>query len=417
MKGKKPIYTLGFIIFTLGSVLCGVSANVYYLIGFRVLQAIGATMILALGMAIVTEAFPPRERGLALGITGSIVSIGIVIGPTLGGLLIYALSWHWIFFVNLPVGILGTWMVTRFVPAIKPTGEQHFDYWGALTLFISLLSVSLALTIGQQIGFSDPRIVILFLIWAVFLAAFVVIEFRAKQPMIDLHLFRNILFSINLVTGFITFVSIAGTIILMPFYLENVLGFNTQQVGLLLAVVPVAMGFVAPIAGSVSDRFGTRPITVVGLFTLGIGYYALSTLSVNTSTAGYLLRFLPIGIGMGVFQSPNNSAIMGTAPRERLGVVSGMLALTRTLGQTTGIAVLGAIWASRTFFHAGKKFLAGATAAPASAQTLALTDTFLGIVVIIFLALCLSIWGVYKERRMSAFAKPQTTTARASLDS
>ena len=134
MIGKKSIYVVGFVIFTLGSVLCGLAPNVYWLIGFRVVQAVGGAMIMALGMAIVTESFPPSERGRALGLTGSMVSIGIVLGPTVGGLILSALSWHWIFFVNLPVGIVGTLMVIRFVPARRPAGRQRFDLAGAADL-------------------------------------------------------------------------------------------------------------------------------------------------------------------------------------------------------------------------------------------------------------------------------------------
>ena len=201
--------------------------------------------------------------------------------------------------------------------------------------------------------------------------------------MIDLRLFRNSQLSIGLITGFITFVTIAGAIILMPFYLENVLGYSPRQVGLLLAVVPIALGVTAPLSGSLSDRFGTRPITVIGLVVLVFGYYTLSTLSTDTTVAGYLLRFLPIGIGMGVFQSPNNSAIMGTASRKRLGIVSGMLAITRTMGQTTGIALLGALWAGRVFYYAGEALSGGATEAAPEAQAAALQDTFLSMVVAI----------------------------------
>jgi EmrB/QacA subfamily drug resistance transporter len=401
MKGKKPIYALGFVIFTLGSVLAGFSASVQALIAFRVLQAVGAAMILALGSALVTEAFPPSERGMALGVSGSVVSIGIVLGPTLGGLLIEALSWHWIFFVNLPVGIVGTVMVLRFVPAIQPAGEQRFDLWGALTLFLSLISMLLGLTWGQQIGFGQARILALFAASAILMGLFVLIESRTRQPMIDLQLFRNALFSLGLVTGFLTFISIAGSIFLMPFYLENVLGYDPRQVGLLLAIVPIALGVTAPISGSLSDRFGTRPITVAGLAALALGYYALSSLDTTTSAAGYVLRFLPIGIGMGVFQSPNNSAIMGAAPRGRLGIVSGMLAITRTLGQTTGIAFLGAFWASSTFRAAGRVFAAGATQAPAAAQVAGLQDTFLAVDGLILLALALAVWGLVRARQRS----------------
>ncbi len=146
----------------------------------------------------------------------------------------------------------------------------------------------------------------------------------------------------------------AGTIILMPFYLENVLGYDTQSVGFLLAIVPIALGITAPISGAMSDRFGTRPITVLGLAILVVGFVAVSTLSPETTALGYVLRFLPIGIGIGIFQSPNNSAVMGAVPRERLGIASGLLAITRTLGQSVGIAALGALWASRVFARAGQ---------------------------------------------------------------
>lgn len=399
MIGKKRIYTVGFVVFTIGSLLCGLSPSINLLIIFRILQAIGATMILALGMAIVTEAFPRSERGVALGITGTMVSIGIILGPTLGGLIIDALTWHWIFFVNLPVGIIGTLMVIRFVPSTRPKSIQRFDLPGAVTLFGCLLSISLALTLGQSYGFLDPRIVLLFLASLVFLVIFLYIERHSAHPMIDLGLFRNLMFSISLLTGLVTFFAIAGTLILMPFYLENVLGYNTRQVGLLIAVVPVSMGVIAPLAGHLSDRFGSRIITVIGLGILFLGYGGLSTLNITTGTAGYLLRFVPIGIGMGVFQSPNNSAIMGVAPRDRLGIVSGMLAVNRTLGQTMGIAVLGAVWASFVFSNSGNPIVSNATDAPISAQVAALQSTFIVVVILVLLAFSLGVYALIKERQ------------------
>ena len=397
--GKKPIYTTGFIVFTIGSVLCGLSPTIHTLIGFRVLQAIGAAMIMALGMAITTEAFPPSERGRALGITGTIVSVGIAVGPTLGGLIVKTLSWHWIFFVNLPVGIIGTFMVVRYVPAFKPPGGQHFDYWGALTLCISLLSLLVALTLGQRLGFGDRTVLLLIGSWIVFLAVFISLELRIEQPMIDLRLFHNSLFSVSLATGFIIFICLSGTLILMPFYIQNVLGYDPQQTGLLMATVPVALGIIAPISGNLSDRFGSRPITVAGLTVLTIGFLGVSSLDAETTTLGYVIRFLPVGLGMGIFQSPNNSAIMGAAPRNRLGIASGMLAVTRTLGQTTGIAMLGALWAGQVFKYIGKVLPGGATAAPVDAQVFALRSTFVIVSILIFLALLLSIWGLREERK------------------
>ena len=395
--GKKRVYATGFVVFTAASALCGLAPSINWLVGARVIQAAGAAMILALGPAIVTEIFPPNERGRALGITGTMVSLGVILGPTIGGLLIQHLSWHWIFFVNLPIGIIGTLLALRFVPARRPAGGQKFDFGGALTIFFGLLALLLALSLGQRWGFSDPRVLALLAVFAVMAASFVFIERRVAQPMVDLRLFRNRLFSVNLLTGFITFVAMSGTTLLMPFYLQGILGYHTQQIGLPMATVPIAMGIVAPFAGSLSDRIGTRPMTVVGLSVLLAGFLAISTLGLTTTAAGYILRFLPVGLGLGIFQSPNNSAIMGAAPRDRLGVVSGMLALTRTVGQTTGIALVGAAWASLTFAHAGQIYAEGATAA----QVGGLHDVLLALAGLLAVGVALAAWALMESRRQA----------------
>ncbi len=397
MYGRKQLYTTGFIVFTIGSLLCGLSPSVNWLIGFRVLQGVGAALILALGMALVTDAFPPAERGRALGIAGSIVSIGIVTGPTLGGIIIENLSWHWIFFVNVPVGIVGTFVARRFLPSATPPGGQLFDLGGAATLCLALLGLMLALTIGQRQGFTSPQALGLFVFSAVFLAGFLVIERRHPQPIIDTSLFRNRLFTTNLVTGFLVFIGL-GTGLLIPFYLENVLGYGVQQVGLLLAVVPIALGITAPISGALSDRFGSRPISVIGLAITALGFLALTTLDLETTAAGFILRYLPLGIGVGLFQSPNNSAMMGTAPRARLGVASSLLAMTRNLGQTVGISVLGALWAAMVFRAAGGVVAGGATAADPASQVAGLHVVLWVVAGLIGLALVIALIAWRGER-------------------
>jgi EmrB/QacA subfamily drug resistance transporter len=410
IRGKKSIYVAGFVVFTVGSVLCALAPTVYWLIGFRILQAVGGAMTLALGAAIVTEAFPPQERGKALGTIGSMVSLGVVTGPLLGGVLISALSWHWIFLVNLPVGIIGTLMAQRFVPAIAPPGGQRFDFAGAATLFVSLIALLMGLSLGQEGGFTALLPLALFAIWLVFLLLFISIELRVPSPMIDLRLFRNRQFSINLGTGFLTFVAISGMFILMPFYLENILGYPIQWVGPLQAAVPVMLGIMAPLAGSLSDRYGSRRITVAGLAALLLGYLAVTTLSANTTALGYVLRLLPVGLGMGIFQSPNNSAIMGSVPRERLGIASGLLSVTRTLGQTVGIAVMGAIWAGRVAARLGGEMAASVTNAPAAIQVAAMRDTFVVIVVLVTVALGIALWGWLQERGSPVAPHPQPAT-------
>lgn len=397
IRGKKMIYLLGFVVFTIGSVLCALAPTVGWLIGFRIVQAAGGAMVMALGAAIVTEAFPPQERGKALGIIGSMVSLGIVTGPLLGGVLISVLSWHWIFLVNLPIGIVGTWMAQRFVPDIQPAGGQRFDFAGASTLFISLMGLLLGLTIAQEAGFTNPTSLALFVVWIVFLVLFIRIELRSSEPMIDLRLFRNRIFRVNLGTGFLTFLAISGTMILMPFYLENMLGYPIQLIGPLQAAVPVMLGILAPVSGSLSDRYGSRRITVLGLLVLVIAYVILSTLSTETTTLGYILRMLPLGLGMGIFQSPNNSAVMGAVPRERLGIASGLLSMTRTLGQTVGIAVLGTIWAGQVAARSGESVSGGATNASAVVQVAAMRDTIWLVVGLLAIALAIAVWAWWQE--------------------
>ncbi len=399
MIGKKPIYTAGFVVFTSGSVLAGLSPTIGWLIGFRVLQALGAVMVLSLGLAIVAEAFPPWERGRALGIAGSLVSIGIVVGPTVGGLLIQTLDWRWIFYVNLPIGIVGTVAASRFVPAVRPRGGQTFDYPGAALLFFTLLCISLALTVGQTVGFADGRILLLFAGAVIGLFSFVMFELGRDQPMLDLRLFKQRLLSVSVGTGYLTFVAVAGSFILFPFYLQNVLGYEPGTVGVMLAGPSVAIALIAPISGSLSDRFGSRPMTVAGLAVLVVGYASLRTLGVDTSGIGFVLLTVPIGIGMGMFQSPNNSAIMGSVPPEQYGVASGLLSITRILGQVSGIALLGAFWAIRVAANSGREYRGAATTAGAGAQVAAFRDVMLVVAVAIALGLGAAIWGLAEERR------------------
>ncbi len=407
MLGKKNIFAAGLALFTLASALCGLSPSVYALIAFRLLQSVGAAMVVALGIAIVTETWPPEERGMAIGVAGGTISLGIVVGPTLGGLLIATLGWRAIFYVNVPLGAIAILMVLRYVPDLRPARSgETFDYLGAVVIGAGLLALSLALTIGQNLGFSDVRILALFGIALVAGAAFVFIEQRARHPMLDFSLFRVPQFSLNLLTGLLTFVAVSGIIFLLPFYLELALGLPVAQIGLLMAIVPVVLAILGPVAGSLSDRFGTRPVSIIGLGFIILGYLTSSTLTTSTTPLGFVLRMLPLGIGMGTFQSPNNSAIMGSAPRPRLGVASGTLSMTRTLGQTTGVAVLGAVFASRLDHYAGADVDIATAGAPVLVS--ALQDQFhLAALVIVFgLVVALMTWR-YERRRATARVRAQ----------
>ncbi len=398
--GKKKLFVAGIVIFTVGSALCGMVPDVSWLIGFRVLQAIGAVLILALGAAILVEGFPPNERGKSLGWIGTTVSVGIISGPVLGGVLISSFSWRAIFFINIPVGIVATILALRYVPNTKPPKGQKFDVAGALLMSISLFALSFALTLGQDMGFGSLSIVSAFVISALTAVAFVVVELRVPSPMLQLRLFKSPMLTVSVVSGFLAFSCLAATFFLLPFYLEGVLGFNVGQVGLLLGAAPLMVGLLSPISGNLSDRLGVRRLTLFGLVLIAGSYIGFVTFDTETTALHYLLIAIPLGIGVGVFNSPNNSAIMGSVPPEYMGIGGGLLTITRLLGQITGIAVLGSIWATSVAAASGGSLPAeGASAADPVAQVAGLHTTFVVAGVIMAASVVVGAWGMRREKR------------------
>lgn len=401
---KKGLYALGLGLFTLGSLLCGFSPDVGWLIAFRVLQGCGAVINQALGMAIIVEVFPSSERGRALGLVGSIVSVGLAMGPAIGGIIVGLVGWRWIFWVNVPVCLFAILVVLRYVPAIIPREtSRRFDIQGALVLLMSLGSYALAMTMGQNLGFGSRPVQLLLIAAGLGLMLFLALETRINEPMVDLRLFKNPLFSINLVMGLLTFVVLGGGVFIMPFFLELVLGFPPQYIGFLLMVVPGTMGLVAPISGALSDRYGPRGISLVGLLIMAFACFSISTFHQNMSALGYIMRVIPLGLGIGVFQSPNNSAVMGAAPRQRLGVASGLLALSRNLGQTTGIPLVGSLFTALAL--ASSQAGAGdVTELPAGALVAGFSGTYRVTGSLVLVAAGLAVFALWKEKRASAAA-------------
>lgn len=400
--GKKKLFVTGIVVFTVASAACGLVPNVSWLIGFRVLQAVGAVLILALGAAILVEAFPPSERGKSLGWIGSTVSIGIITGPVLGGLLISSFSWRAIFFINIPVGIVSSYMALRFVPKTAPPRGQRFDIAGAVLMSTALFSLSLALTLGQDAGFGSPSILIAFAVSLLSAVAFVLVELKVESPMIQLRLFRSPVLTVSVVSGFLTYSCLAATFFLLPFYLEGVLEFEVGQVGLLLGAAPLMVGLVSPISGTLSDRLGIRRLTLFGLVLIAVSYIGFVTFDVDTTALHYLLIAVPLGVGVGVFNSPNNSAIMGSVPPEYMGIGGGLLTITRLLGQITGVAVLGSIWATSVAAAAGGSLPPeGASGADPIAQVAGLHTTFIVAGVIMAASVLVGAWGMNQERRDS----------------
>jgi len=404
MYGKKKLFAAGLALFTLSSLLCGLSPSVGWLIGFRALQGLGAVMTQALGAAIVVEIFPPSERGRAMGIIGGVVSLGLAFGPPVGGLLIGTLGWQSIFLVNVPLGILAMLVFWRFVPSTPPleTG-QRFDLIGALILLVALAGYALGMTMGQNWGFGDSRILTMLAVALIGLVIFLITESRINQPMLDLTLFRNPLFSINLLMGLLVFIALGGTFI-MPFFLEMVKGYSTQHVGLMMMVVPVVMGAVSPLAGSLSDRFGPRGISIVGLCAVVAGCLAISTLHAGVTWLGFVLRMVPFGLGLGIFQAPNQSAIMGEAPRARLGLASGLLNFSRSMGHTSGVPLMGVIFTVHVLAVAHLPARTDFTAAPPTALVAGVTGAYRVAALVIAVSTVLAVAALLIDRRRQAAA-------------
>ncbi|MGE5577682.1 MAG: MFS transporter [Syntrophothermus sp.] len=361
MIGHKPVYLAGFVIFTIGSLLCGLSPTIGYLIAFRAVQAIGAGMMMAIGPAIVTSAFPAHERGKALGINAMVVATALALGPTIGGLLVGAFGWRSIFFINLPIGVFGTLWALRVLHMNPVNPGQTFDVHGAVTIFVALTALLLALSKGQDLGWSSPQTAGLFGTAAVFGLLFLVNERRSAQPMMDLSLFRNKMFSAANVSALLNFMAQSAVTFLMPFYLENVRHLEAARAGMVISSMPLVVLVVAPFSGSLSDKIGSRLLSSTGMAIITIALALLGGLGAATPLALISAALAVAGLGAGLFQSPNNSAIMGSVPKHRLGIASGMLASMRNIGMVVGVALSGALLTSRLPVHTARLSAQGLT--------------------------------------------------------
>jgi len=340
MYGRKRLYIFGLIVFTLSSALCGAAPTIWTLVAFRCLQGIGAAALLANGAALVTETFPSTERGRALGMVGSVLAFAAIVGPLIGGFLTAHVGWRSIFYVNIPIGIAGAILAGKVLPstALKRSEEQ-FDFAGAITLF-AFLSCFLFLT--SILSNSDRQVSVfipLSIATVALAAAFLIIETRVEHALLDLGIFRQRAFSAAALSSFLSFWAISSISFLLPFYLDRVLLLNPAQSGALLAPVPIVLVVVAPLGGHLADKFGVRAICTTGALINCLGLVCLSTLGTNTSMLGVVIRLVPFGVGMGLFQPPNNSAMMGAVPVNRLGIVSGMISALKNLGSMSGVAV------------------------------------------------------------------------------
>jgi EmrB/QacA subfamily drug resistance transporter len=363
----KRVYLVGFAIFTLASVCCGAAPNAAGLVAFRVVQGIGAAMLMAMGPAIVARTFHDRERGRALGLNGLSVAIGLSLGPALGGILTQVATWRAIFLINAPIGLLAILWAARVLPAETRGKDESFDVKGAALSGVALFALLLALSDGQEWGWTSPAIVGLFVTFVVLGGAFLLTERSSIQPMVDLALFRIRPFSAGLASAVVAFAGLFTATFLLPFLLEQGRGFSPIEAGLLLTPVPITMALVAPLSGAASDRFGPRILASAGMAIMVLGFLSLTQLSVDFTLPDLVWRLVLLGVGQGMFMSPNSSAVLGSVPRPRVGTASGTLAQMRVNGQAVGIALSGAIVATRLPVHLAELGGGAPTAAVRSA--------------------------------------------------
>lgn len=340
MLGRVRMYNLGFVVFTIGSALCGFSQNATQLICFRLVQGSGAAMMMVNSVAILTEVFPAHERGRALGLNAVTWSFGGVFGPILGGIILTAADWRWIFFINVPIGVFGAlWGYRALKEMSKRTQGEKFDPIGAGSFSIGLTALLVALTMGIEYSWTSPAIVSLFGVFLVMLTLFFWWERRAKNPVLDLSLFRDRVYNFSVLAAMMQALAMFSVNFLIVFYLQGVRGYDALTAALLLVPLPIMTSILAPLGGLVADRIGARVPATIGLLVQGLALTWFLQISPTTAYWQIAAGLGLMGIGGGLFYPPNTSAAMNAAPMNRLGIASAALATLRQAGMVTSFAI------------------------------------------------------------------------------
>ena len=354
--GKVKIFKIGTFIFVIGSLLCGISSSIELLLVSRIIQAIGASMTMATNYGIITENFPPNMRGKSLGILGSFVSLGSIAGPGIGGIILQRFSWHYIFLINIPVGafaiILGYFV---FPKSKRKDITLNLDFIGFILFAISIVSLFMGIFIGQVTGFNTFLVITLFILFIIGMALFIYREKNTSHPLINLNIFKSIPFSIGLLCAVLIFSSNLFINTLMPFYLQDALKLSPLLSGVILMCVPIAMIIVAPISGALSDKMGSEGLTFIGLFIVCISQILLIFIGLNTQIYVLIGINLLTGIGVALFQSPNNSIVMSSVEPKYLGIAGSMNSLARNLGMVIGLSLSTTILYNAMSIKAGYK--------------------------------------------------------------
>ncbi len=345
--GRRRIFIVGLAVFTLSSLACGFAPNAGFLIGARAVQGIGAALMNPATLSIITATFPPKQRGQAIGIWAGVSAMALAIGPLAGGLIVDNINWNWIFFVNVPVGVLGIVVAKFFIDESRDTShEQSIDLPGLATSAAGLFALSYALIEGNAKGWASAEILSLFAVAAVLLVAFVLLESRQRLPMLDLSLFKIGSFVGANVVAMLVSLGMFGVFFFVSLYIQNILGYSPTKAGAAFLPMTILIILFAPIAGKQSDRIGSRWLMGGGMTVLGISLLLYQRVGLHSTFWTLLPAMVLGGVGMAFVMSPMTSAAMGAVPIDKAGVGSGVLNSFRQVGGALGIAVMGAILAS-----------------------------------------------------------------------
>ncbi len=351
-RGRKVIYMLGLALYTAGLILCSLSQNISHLILSRAIQGVGAASIISLSTAIAVAVFPEDGRGRALGVLASVDAVGLIAGPIIGGTALDMLGWRAIFFSRVPLALaamLLTWLIVD--EQKEPAPRFHFDFGGAISLFGCLTTALLFLNLSGRWSLFSPPSLALFVSALVMLAVFLRFEKRAPQPIVELALFKNPgLTGAALTSGVHAFI-VVGSAFLLPFYLTEALGYSASMVGLFFSMLPVPFLLLSPVAGRMSDTIGPKFLSALGVAVACVALFFLGRLGSGPTPVAIASCVCLIGTSYGIFIAPTNSTIIDSVSKDRFGIASGIIATTRQVGSSTGIAVAGALFATRLAFY------------------------------------------------------------------
>ena len=347
MFGRRRIFMIGLAIFTLSSLFCGLAGTAELLIMARVAQGVGAALMMPATLSIITATFPPKERGAALGIWAGVSAVALAIGPLVGGLITVHISWNWIFYVNVPVGLTGLVGARVIIRESRDTSrEQRLDVPGLVASGVALFALVYALIEGNSLGWTSPTILTLLAIAVVFGTAFVLLELYQRLPMFDMRLFRNPTFVGANTVALLVSLAMFGVFFFISLYMQNVLGYSAVRAGAAFLPMTLLIIFVAPFAGKSSDRIGSRSLMTSGMTLVGAGLLVFAQLDADSNYLSLLPGMVLGGLGMAITMTPMTAAALSSVPVDKAGVGSGMLNTFRQVGGALGIASMGAILAA-----------------------------------------------------------------------